>query len=121
MTETIESKILRGMGITKGALELARRVEQLKEIDPNIDNISFSRGSLSGYAGFPFLVADVDLKEPFPNIDAFVEYLAKHNLETPKGEILLDADPQCFGFRRDGYTSDAFYAMFSQPLRLRSK
>lgn len=121
MTESIESKILTSMGITKGALELAERVDQLKVSDSNIDKISFSRHSLKGYADSPFLVATVDLKEPFQSIDAFVKYLAAHNLETPRGEILLDKDPSCFGFQRNGYTSDAFCAMFRQPYRLRIK
>ena len=51
MKTNIENLILNQMGVTNGAIKLAKEVYGLQEKNPNIDRVSFSRYSLKGYAG----------------------------------------------------------------------
>jgi len=65
----------------------------------------------------PFLVANVELKKPFTNLDQFKAYLQEHNL--PSRELFDEENNPRFGFAENAYSSDAFYADFYQPQRLR--
>lgn len=118
--KSIEERILIGIGITKGARELAKSVDDLQEKDSNIDSISFGRHTLNGYAGSDFLVANVNLKKPFNDIEEFRDYLKANNFPHSNNEIILGYEnPLSIGFCVNGHTSDAFYANFSQPHKFR--
>ncbi len=118
----IEALILASIGITKGARELASSVYDLQKSDSNVDKVNFSRHSLNGYAGAPFLVADVELKQPFSDVEQFRTYLKSHNFPSDNSSIILESeDPLNIGFQTNAYTSDAFCARFYQPYRIRAK
>lgn len=119
--QNIDSIILASIGITQEARKLAQQVYDLEETDPNIDAISFSRNTLPGYAGAPFLIADVQLQEPFTHVEEFRSYLQKHHLPSENNNIMIeDTNPQYFSFQTHGGTTDAFCAQFYQPYRIRA-
>lgn len=121
-TNNIEALILASIGITKGARELASSVYNLQKSDSNVDRVTFSRHSLKGYAGAPFLVADVELNEPFSDVEHFINYLKSRNFPNDNSSIMLESkDPLNIGFQTNAYTSDAFCARFYQPYRIRTK
>jgi len=108
--EEFYKSLLKAVGIGGGALELAVKVNNLKNVDLNVQKVEFVRHSILGYSGIPFLVASVKLERPFSNLEDFEKYLQKHNLPL---ETLFDKDlTSCFSFAKEAYTSNAFHAEF---------
>ena len=124
MGEPTLDDVLNAEHIGSEAKELAKKLVHVQKTDSNIDSISFFYGFQKGLPHHSthdqYLIADVELKKPFQDIDAFKQYLQENNL--PSENITIEYEnPLKAGFYCKQLTDNAFAANFYQPYRIRAK